>query len=237
MCRSIFETNNSVKHEMLDLGMSPLHLRIRIMDFLFNLGIRISCGGHKVSMTSPAFTEKKKQVQERFKSELKIMLFQVKIGKGNANCGNSTLIFFQNYEKRSEILGLPVELIKGFHELLMMVNSTRKKPNEVKFKEICDKVFDILIMHPQIKNITMSPSAHRLLVHRELYIRHHVNSPGVISEMAGESRNKFNKPFREYNAFKGSLARNILDFGKFMLSSTDPPVAIERMQKRKYNCE
>ncbi|KAL4718078.1 hypothetical protein ACJJTC_019477 [Scirpophaga incertulas] len=112
--------------DMLAFGLSSLHAHINIMECLLHISYRLDL--KKWSVRGKAEQElkdaKKKIIQDRFRSELGLLLDVVKQGHGTTNDGNTARRFFENPVKTASITGLDVELIRRFAVILQTLTSS-----------------------------------------------------------------------------------------------------------------
>ncbi|CAH0402733.1 unnamed protein product [Chilo suppressalis] len=67
--------------------------------------------------------EKKKQIQEDFKSECGLLIHVVQQGAGTTNDGNTARRFFSNADTSARITCLDKDLIERFHVVLQAIAS------------------------------------------------------------------------------------------------------------------
>lgn len=79
-----------------------------------------------------------KIVQNRFKTELGLLIDVVKQGYGTTNDGNTAIRFFEDPEKTAAITGLDTELIRRFAVILQSITSG-EQVNVEKFKQYAFK--------------------------------------------------------------------------------------------------
>ena len=220
---------NNIPNKILNLGIAPLHILLRSMEFVFNLAITVQVG--KASQKSEAFMLKKQEFKRKFKSDMHLRLFEVHKDYGNSNVGNSCRRFFQEAEKTSEILQLPIEILEAFHCLNTIISTTHKKESSLpKFLEIKSFLMFMLTKVEPFNSKLIIPTVHRALCHYETYFRHfeQLKLPfGALSESALEARNKYTHRFRELLAFKGNMRKNLRDLGVRSLLSFDPLISLK----------
>ena len=220
---------------ILNLGIAPLHILLRSMEFCFYLAITLKVG--KCTQKSPEFLAQKKEFKQKFREELNLRLFEVDKDFGSSNVGNSCRKFFKEAEKTSEILDLPVEIIEAFHGLNTIISTTHELSNLSEFKELSNFLLTMLTIEP-FSQKQLIPTVHRALCHFEAYYRHFefLQLPfGSLSESALEARNKYTHRFRENLCFKGTLKKNLRDLGIRSLLASDPLISlnIRQIENRK----
>lgn len=182
-----------VNSNHLSLGLSPLHSWIRFFECILHISYRLDIKSWQArgAENKKKVAEKKKQIQEKFRGELGLLVDMPKQQTGNTNDGNTARKFFRNSEKSAVITGVNVELIKRFHVILECINSG----------------FHIYILYnllskreTYIKDYSSYPmpvSVHKILFHGKDIITSCVLPIGQLSEEAQEARNKDNRKFRE----------------------------------------
>lgn len=208
--------------DMLEFGISSLHARINVMECLLHISYRLeikkwSIKGKEDQNVRDA---KKKTVQDRFKSELGLLIDVVKQGHGTTNDGNTARRFFEDPEKSADITGLDAELIRRFAVILQAITSG-EHVDTVKFKEYAYKTAERYV---SLYNwYYMSATVHKVLLHGADIITCNAIIPiGDLSEEASESRNKDFRRFRAQNSRKMSRMSSNEDVIKFLLLSSDP---------------
>ena len=223
MLPEIWDTNQELSEDVLNLGISVLHCLLRVTDFIFKLAIKLTVPG--VPESDPEFKNVKQLYIDEFEKQLKVKIFRVKVNFGTSNTGNCCRIIMNNAKTTAEILKLPIEMIQGFQDLLNMIADPQNIPDIQNYEEIARKLFRMLTSE-FYGQVNMTPTVHRLIVHGSTYIKHYkdlFSKPiGAFSESSIESRNKDNKIYRSQHAFQGSLSKNIRDIGTRLLATSDP---------------
>ena len=139
--------------EVLKHGICPLHCKIRSMQWLFGVGVKMraakdtdsnfDCDNLEESEfalfeedtnakekekeakenTKDNEKEAKHFLQKQFVDEIGIRIDFVKQGKGTSTNGNAASRFFEEAEKTADILKIDVKIIKGFEKQLAKLNS------------------------------------------------------------------------------------------------------------------
>ncbi|KAL4712122.1 hypothetical protein ACJJTC_010983 [Scirpophaga incertulas] len=179
-----------ISADMLAFGLSSLHARINIMECLLHISYRLDL--KKWSVRGKAEQElkdtKKKIIQDRFRSELGLLLDVVKQGYGTTNDGSTARRFFENPVKTASITGLDMELIGRFAVILQALTSGEAVDIEK---------FRVYALKPAERYVSlynwycMSSTMHKILIHgADIISRHAVIPIGSLSEEASEARNK-----------------------------------------------
>lgn len=214
----------SKKKEFFSLGLSPLHSWIRLFECMLHISYRLEMKTWQVRGTENKnkLSLKKKDVQEKFRRELGILVDMPKQQAGNTNDGNTARIFFRNAEKSSEITGVNCNLIKRLHVILQCINSGFPI-NVDKFEEYVKLTRDLYIR--EYSWYPMPVSLHKILYHGKDIISNCLLPVGQLSEEAQEARNKHNKKFRELFTRKISRIDTNKDLMHRLLITSDPYLA------------
>lgn len=214
--------------EMLEFGLSSLHARINVMECLLHISYRLdikkwAIRGEEDQNIRDA---KKKIVQDRFRTELGLLIDVVKQGHGTTNDGNTARRFFEDPVKTADITGLDAELIHRFAVILQAVTSG-EHIDTVKFK---DYAYETAERYVSLYNwYYMSATVHKLLLHGADIVTCNAIIPiGKLSEEASEARNKDFRRFREHNSRKKSRVSSNEDILNFLLLSSDPLISSMR---------
>ena len=221
----IYRTNHSIDPAILDLGPSVLHCKMRSMEGIFNLAVRAKTGPN-YPMSSQEFIDVKKEFISAFKERMNLTLFAVHPIHGSSNNGNAADNFFLHAEETADILGLNVELIKGFNDLNNILSNSKQNYNIVQYEILARRMFRILTESPEFEGLCpMTPTMHRIIVHGAAFIKHFqqksLDPIGALSESALESRNKHVRMFRKEHSWRGSLNQTIKDMGIRLLVTSD----------------
>lgn len=193
--------------DMLDFGLSSLHARINLMECLLHISYRLDT--KKWSVRGKVEQElkdvRKKMIQDRFKSELGLLIDVVKQGHGTTNDGNTARRFFEDPVKTAAITGLDAELIRRFAVILQALTSGEAVDVE-KFRDYALKTAERYV---SLYNWYYMPSTvHKVLLHgAEIILRNAVVPIGSLSGEASETRNKDFRRYREHNSRKSSRVR------------------------------
>lgn len=226
-----------IDKEAIKNGMSPLHAFIRCLEFLLHLGYKNdpSVRQWRVSKSSNAgkITEdRKKRIQAAIRDRLGLLVDVVRPRSGTTNDGNTARRVFATYESRgifAEILGLSRWLVDDIHVILVAINCGLPI-DSVKFGNFCKslakKYVEAYTWHP------MTTTMHKILIHGQNIIESSALPVGLLSEQAGESRNKFWRYDREHHSRKDNRQHTIKDLFQRALESSDPVVSSTRLTRR-----
>lgn len=223
---------NNVDVENLKFGLSVLHSRIRFFESLLHLSYKLTI--QKWQIRTEADKEivknRKKEVQEKFKTQLGLIVDVPKAGYGNSNDGNTSRRFFESKEIAAEITGIDLRLIERFSVILEVISSGHKI-NVEKFSKFCQDTaalyVDLYCWHP------MSPTVHKILIHGPLVVQHALLPIGMLSEEAGEARNKYFRQFRHRFSRKFSREQCNQDIVNRLLLTSDPLLSSMRSKPLK----
>lgn len=129
--------------ELLPLGVSPLHMKIKIMEVLFTASVK-----KKMSNEGCKEKEAKQHFQQAFlgKEGGGIRLFIPEPQKGgNSNTGGCANRFFKSAESTAKILNISLSLIQSLWKLLIMINETKNMVQVEDYKLEAGKCFDLYI--------------------------------------------------------------------------------------------
>lgn len=218
----------TVKSDLLSLGLSPLHSWIGFFECILHLSYRLEIKSWQArgAENKTKVAEKKKQVQEKFKRELGLLVDMPNQQTGNTNDGNTARKFFRNAEKSSEVTGVNVELIKRFHIILECINSGFFINSE-KFYKYLKETRELYIR--EYSWYPMPVSVHKILFHGKHIIDSCILPIGQLSEEAQEARNKHNRKFRELFTRKTSRMDTNKDLINRLLLTSDPFIASLRV--------
>lgn len=217
-----------VNENALKFGISPLHARIRFMEYClhlaYDLKYRVIPGQEKTPVKNNAELsnmrkEEKKRIQDEFKMQLGLIVDRPLQGYGSSNDGNTARRFFEDPETTSSITGIDENLLKRFKIILSVINS--KKPiNVAKFQVFANETKkNIMDLYPWR---SMTPTVHKVLAHGKEIIEYSMLPLGELTEEAQEARNSDVKNFRLFNTRKCSKIAQNSDLMEYLLISSDP---------------
>lgn len=197
-----------VNENALKFGISPLHARIRFLEFCLHLAYDIKYrnihGQDYIPVKNNADLhklrkEEKKRIQIEFKEQLGLIIDKPLHGYGSSNDGNTARRFFENPEITSAITGIDIDILKRYKILLTVINS-KKQINIEKFESFTKETKELLnIMYPWK---SMTPTIHKVLAHGKEIIENSILPLGELTEEAQEARNRDVKKIRLFNTQK-----------------------------------
>lgn len=216
-----------------EYGISPLHCRIKCMEFILKLAYTLPRPGETATDNTPRedIQSRKEIIQAEFSRKLGLKVDCPKHGYGNTNDGNTSRRFFENDKMTSLITGVNHEIIKRLAVILNVINC-KEMINGAKFGEYTSQTAQLLTdLYPQKK---LTPTVHRILAHGKDLIEYQCLPIGELSEEAQECKNKDYKRFRYTNTCKISRARQNEDLFNMLAASSDPLLAsLRHVRSRK----
>ena len=219
-----------VNEEYYSYGMSSLHAWIRCFECLIHISYNIPFKTWSIRNPESKLQRenRKKEIQNKFRSKLGLLVDIVKQGKGTSNDGNTARTFFSNYQVSSEITDIDVDLIKRIYVILQTISSGQKI-NIEKFKNY---TFQAAELYVNLYNWYYMPaSMHKLLMHGAEIIEHAIVPIGLLGEDAQEANHKFIRDYRENYSRKISRIANNEDIIHNMLLQSDPVISSLRSNK------
>lgn len=111
----------------LNFGISSLHAWIRFMEWMFHIAYKLNDGTGKWQAPSvdekKAVSDRKEEIQNKFKAALGLNIDMPKQGFGSTNDGNTARRFFENVALTSEILNLDEKFITSCKVILQTMAS------------------------------------------------------------------------------------------------------------------
>ncbi|KAL0861509.1 hypothetical protein ABMA27_009031 [Loxostege sticticalis] len=199
-----------VREDVYQYGLSTLHMWIRSMECLlhisYNLDFEMWCArGDNKNLKK----FRKDMVQSEFKQQMGLLIVVVKQGFGTTNDGNTARRFF----------------------LILQVLSSGKAINIDGFRGYCKETAELFVHHYPWYN--MPSSVHKMLIHGADICKHFSCLPiGILTEEAGEARNKDFRNTRERHTRKTGRLQNNEEIMHNFLISSDPYIS---HLKPKYN--
>lgn len=228
MNRLDFVSAKTVSSEIYDFGLSSLHARINCMECLLHIAYRLDFKQWAVRSNEhkEMLQTRKKDIQNKFKHELNLLIDIVKQGSGTTNDGNTARKFFEYPNKTAAITGLDEEIIRRFSVILQVITSG-EKIDVIKFKDFARKTAEKYV---ELYDWFYMPSTvHKLLIHgADIIERNDIVPIGILSEEASESRNKDFRKFREHHSQKRSRQHSNQDILNMLVVSSDPLLSAQR---------
>ncbi|KAK4883557.1 hypothetical protein RN001_006876 [Aquatica leii] len=189
---------------------------------------------NKINLLEPTqkqiVQQKKKEIQEEFRTKLGLIVDVLKAGFGNSNDGNTSRRFFADHELSASITGIDSGLIYSIEVILEAVSSGHKI-DTTKFKLFCSDSAKLCVelypWHP------MTPTLYKILFHGSFIIEKALLPIGMMSEEAAEARNKHFRLYRQNYARKFSRESCNLDIINRLLLSSDSLITGMRPTQRK----
>lgn len=134
-----------------------------------------------------------------------------------------------NRQTFADILGIEKWLVDDLHTILVALSSGLDIDSQ-KFKVFCH---DLAVKYVKQYNwFYMSVTVHKILIHGANIIEAISLPIGMLSEQAGESRNKYWRYDREHHTRKLSRKITILDLFHRALESSDPLISTMSIANR-----
>ena len=203
-------------------GISPLHAKIRIFECLLKISYRLEFKKWQARDKSDKEAANRKReiiVQQKFKSQLGLLVDVVKQGFGTTNDGNTARRFFDNPKISAEITGLNEKLIHQFSVLLQTISCGFEVDINA-FENFAKETLNNYLEH--YSWYFMPVTMHKLLFHGAALIKHALVPIGQLSEEAQECRHKELKKFREKHSRKCSRKATMEDVFHHLLITSDP---------------
>ncbi|GFR30567.1 dna-mediated transposase [Trichonephila clavata] len=180
--------------ENVKLGISSLHSWIKCFECLLHISYRLGTKKWFVRRTDrPVVDSRKKEVQEKIRRQMRLLVDAPKPGFGTSNDGNTARAFFRNPEIVSSITGIDEIIIKKLHVVLTII-ACGYEIDAQKLKEFCLTTAELYVaLYPWYY---IFQSLHKVLIHGGLLVNDSILPIGQMSEEAIEARNKDSKYFR-----------------------------------------
>jgi hypothetical protein len=224
--------------ESLKHGISPLHAWIRMLELCLHIGYRNVDGLRSWQVRGPVakkiFEQRKKQIQQEVFAEIGIYVDFVRQNAGTSNDGNTARMAFneKNRATFARILNLDEGFVYDLFIILVVISSGLPIDSE-KFGEFCKSVCQKYLA--LYKWYYMPVTLHKILIHGEEIIKNSRLPLGMLSEQAGESRNKLYRRYRETHARKTSRKHNLIDVFNRSMDSSDPILSQYSLKTRQKN--
>ncbi|XP_067637052.1 uncharacterized protein [Eurosta solidaginis] len=160
ICKSQKDFENlddSITDELYyEYGISPLHARIRCMEFVLKLAYTLPQQG-EVFDDNTTCKEKqnrrRKIIQDAFYKEISLRVDCPKYGYGNTNDGNSSRRFYENDEVTARITGVDRDIVKRLGVIINILNCHEQVIGP-KFGEYVSKTTEMLHQKYPEKKLT-----------------------------------------------------------------------------------
>lgn len=221
-----------INSEVFKFGLSTLHAWIRFFECLLHVSYRLPFQSWQVrsDQNKKIFNARKTEIQNKFRSEMGLLVDVVLQGRGTTNDGNTARKFFKNATKSAEITQINLELIQRFGNILSVLASGHEINTDA-FKVYGVETAKLFVsLYPWYN---MPASVHKILLHGAEVIEHALLPIGELSEEAQECRNKDYKTWREHHTRKDSRLHCNEDLLHILLVSSDPLISSLRNIKKK----
>lgn len=210
-----------LKDEALKLGISPLHARIKFMEYVLHLSYNLKIQAWRTNKTTlPIKEAEKKRIQTQLMSELGIKIDIVKQGYGSSNTGNTSRRFFGNPSTVASVTGIDKNLIRRLATILEVINCSDHQINVSAFTSYAEETAALAVsLYPWY---FMPVTVHKILIHGADIIESAALPIGLLSEEAQESRNKDYKHIRIHHTRKNSRIHTNEDIFHKILETSDP---------------
>lgn len=226
-------TRREVNDAAVEFGISVLHARIRVFEFILHLAYKLQVKKYRERKTTEEKDledRTKKEIQRRFRTETGLLIDMPKSNFGNTNDGNTSRRFFEDPNLAAEITGISFELIYRLKVILEALSSGFEI-DPAKYEAYASETARIYVSlydwHP------MTPTIHKLLIHGAVIIEKALLPIGQLSEEAAEARNKHFRCYRQDFARKFSRENCNQDVFNRLLLSSDPLLSSMRTVRKK----
>lgn len=210
------------KKENLSFGLSLLHARIRFFESMLHVAYRLPIKKWNVRLSveeKEVVENRKKEIQDKFKRQLGLLVDIPKANFGNTNDGNSSRRFFEEYDISAAITGIDKNLLYRL-KIILDTLCCGFKINIVEFEKYCQETAQLYVslygFYP------MSPTMHKVLCHGADAIKEAILPIGQLSEEAAEARNKHIRLYRLNYTRKFSRVTCNMDVLNRLLLTSDP---------------
>ena len=219
-----------LKDWTLDLGMSPLHMYLRALEWILNIAYRLEIKTWQIrKVFKPQVQDHMAKIHKGFKELLNVIVGRVNQGSGTSNTGNVARKIFHNPELTATITGVDVKLISNLASMLTAINSGFKI-NVEKFKKLGDQTARRAIeLYSWCK---IPPSMHRLCYHVPQFIVACPVNIGQTSEEPLETAHKMTLRALQHHARQNSYQAMNQDVGSYRLLETDPALTDHYIYKQ-----
>ena len=215
-----------INQNVLKYGLSPLHALLRFFSLIITVGTKLVLPEDvrkyqiRGKENQKKVAEKKREMQDRFYSEMGLLVdFPKSGGVGNTTNGNTVRRAFEDPAKLATITGVSEELIRRFSIVLLVMRSNYAV-DIVKFREYCLETAKLYVSlygwH------YMSDTVHEVLIHGWQVLEALPLPPGLCSEEAQKSRNKHIRNYRLRHTRKDSPIHVSEDLQNMLLVTSDP---------------
>lgn len=219
----IFE--RTVNEQCYQYGLSTLHAWIKCFECLLHIAYKQSIKKWRISgrEMEQKVEENKKTIQEKFKSEMGLIVDMVKTGYGTSNDGNTARRFFSNVELSARITGLDKTIITSFSIILRTI-SCGLHINVPNFEKLLKET--ALLYFKLYPWYYMPATVHKILIHGIDFIKYSTIPIGMLSEEALESSHKIIRNARLRHTRKRSRVDCNKDLIVYLIIQSEPSFSI-----------
>lgn len=225
------ELSTADNPESYKFGISPLHAKIRIFECLLKISYRLEIKKWQVRGADKEKVEQRKSdIQQKFRSQMGLLVDVVKQGFGTTNDGNTARRFFQDPALSSSITGIDETLISMLSVLLQAISCGYEIDAEA-FQRYALNTLNKYLEH--YSWYYMPPTLHKILIHGPALIKHALLPLGQLAEDAQESRHKELKKYRESHSRKYSRKATMEDVMHLLFVTSDSVISSLRTHTTK----
>lgn len=214
----------NIRTENYKYGLSSLHCWIRSFETLLHISYKLPFKSWQVrgEENKAELLLRKREIQEKFKTKMGLLIDVPKPGYGTTNDGNTARRFFDDPKLSSEITGINEQLISKLG-LVLRIIASGKQINIDKFDILTKQTRDLYLEH---YNWYYMPSTlHKLLVHGKDIIANFDLPIGNLSEEALEASHKEIRKNRLTHTRKTSRVHSNQDLINILLLTSDPLIS------------
>lgn len=224
------EQNRQADENMYGFGISPLHAWIRSLECFIHISYKLEIRKWRAVTAEDkhSVARRKSIIQQRFRSEVGVLLDMPKQSSGNTNTGNTARTFFRNAKKSAEITGINENLIFQMCVILEALSCDYEIDSQ-KFEQYATETKNLYLEH--YFWYPMPASLHKILIHSKDIIETCILPLGQLAEEAQEASNKEYRRNREHFSRKTSRIDTNRDVLNRFLISSDPMLSSNSISK------
>ena len=219
--------------EIFKFGLQPLHILIRVTEWVLKISYSLENTGNRVS-DKIIYEQRKKAIHNKIKEIFSINIDVPSIKNGRTTDGNMARKVFSNHQVFANCLELDPTFIRNISCLLACVSSSRKVDPE-KYKNMASNVFQFY-SNTYSKYVNITPTVHKFLCHVHQFLNNLAFSSGTLSEQVIEQSHKFTKKYKKlsFSNKRKNILRDI--YNRFyILSSPKLSREYHEMKKNTYS--
>ena len=203
-------TQLEVTTEHLQLGLSSLHLWIRLFECIIHISYRLQLRKWQVRKEDrDMFLKRKKEVQKLMWDKMHLHVDQPRVGgSGTSNDGNTARRAFSQEQLFAEATGVHQGLIHRFAVILQTLASGYAVDIQ-RLQAYCTATAELYV--EMYGWYPMPASLHKVLIHGADVTKSLLLPVGMMSEEAQEARNKDVRAYRLHHARKDSREHTMAD--------------------------